>query len=123
MDDMLVLTGRGTRPGDPGADILFSLAFAAFMKSLEPQLPLLATLDAAPSGQPHPWAEVAIGSHYGCPSWAFCPFYFGVPLLTPNSREKGTLSIKGLLGNLVSDFWRALGGSSRWFPWCCYWTS
>ena len=32
------------------------------------------------------------------------PFYFffgGVPLLKPNSRKKGTLIIKGLLGNLV----------------------
>ena len=29
------------------------------------------------------------------------PFFFWVPLLKPNSRKKGTLIIKGLLGNLV----------------------
>ena len=32
----------------------------------------------------------------------FCPFYFRAPLLKPNSREKGTLIIKGLLRNQVS---------------------
>ena len=30
----------------------------------------------------------------------FCPFSFLVPLLKPNSRKKGTLIMKGLLGNL-----------------------
>ena len=33
----------------------------------------------------------------------FYPFSFWVPLLKPNSRKKGTLIIKGLLGNLVKD--------------------
>ena len=28
------------------------------------------------------------------------PFFFRVPLLKPNSREKGARIIKGLLGNL-----------------------
>ena len=37
----------------------------------------------------------------GAPVVPFCPFSFWVPLLKPNSREKGTLIIKGLLGNLV----------------------
>ena len=31
----------------------------------------------------------------------FYPFSFWVPLLKPNSRKKGTLIFKGLLGNLV----------------------
>ena len=35
------------------------------------------------------------------PSVPFYPFSFWVPLLKPNSRKKGTLIIKGLLGNLV----------------------
>ena len=30
----------------------------------------------------------------------FCAFLFGVPLLKPNIKNKGTLIIKGLLGNL-----------------------
>ena len=33
----------------------------------------------------------------------FYPFFWGVPLLKPNSRKKGTLIIKGLLGNLVVE--------------------
>ena len=32
----------------------------------------------------------------------FCPFSFWVRLLKPNIRKKGTLMIKGLLGNLGS---------------------
>ena len=31
----------------------------------------------------------------------FSPFYLGVSLLKLNSRKKGTLIVKGLLGNLV----------------------
>ena len=40
----------------------------------------------------------------GSPVILFCPFYLGVSLLTPNTREKGTLIIKGLLGNLGSKW-------------------
>ena len=36
----------------------------------------------------------------GFPVVPFCPFYLGVSLLKPNIRKKGTLIIKGLLGNL-----------------------
>ena len=36
----------------------------------------------------------------GSPVVPFYPFSFWVPLLKPNSRKKGTLIIKGLLGNL-----------------------
>ena len=41
------------------------------------------------------------GSLARCPSSTLLPFFFWVPLLKPNSRKKGTLIIKGLLGNLV----------------------
>ena len=37
----------------------------------------------------------------GSPVVPFYPFSFWVPVLKPNSRKKGTLIIKGLLGNLV----------------------
>ena len=37
----------------------------------------------------------------GSPVVPFCPFCLGVSLLKPNMRKKGTLIIKGLLGNLV----------------------
>ena len=33
----------------------------------------------------------------------FCPFPFWVPLSKPDSGKKGTLTIKGLLGNLVQE--------------------
>ena len=36
----------------------------------------------------------------GFPSSTLLPFFGGFPLLKPNSRKKGTLIIKGLLGNL-----------------------
>ena len=40
-------------------------------------------------------------SYLGSPVVPFCPFCLGVSLLKPNIRKKGTLIIKGLLGNLV----------------------
>ena len=40
--------------------------------------------------------------HLGSPVVPFYPFSFWVPLLKPNSRKKGALIIKGLLGNLVT---------------------
>ena len=43
------------------------------------------------------------GGYLGFPVLSFCPFSFWVPLLKPNSREKGTPIIKGLLGNLVMN--------------------
>ena len=50
----------------------------------------------------------------GSPAVPFYPFSFWVPLLKPNSRKKGTLIIKGLLGNLDSDLRiRAWGLRSR----------
>ena len=39
------------------------------------------------------------------PSSTLLPFFLGVPLLKPNSRKKGTLIIKGLLGNLGVCGW------------------
>ena len=43
----------------------------------------------------------APGFPYGAPVVPFYPFSFWLPLLKPNSRKKGTLIIKALLGNLV----------------------
>ena len=39
----------------------------------------------------------------GSPVVPFYPFSFWVPLLKPNSRKKGALIVKGLLGNLDSN--------------------
>ena len=38
--------------------------------------------------------------YLGSPVVPVYPFSFWVPLLKPNSRKKGSLIIKGLLGNL-----------------------
>ena len=35
----------------------------------------------------------------GSPVVPFCPFWYGISLLKPNSRKKGALIIKGLLEN------------------------
>ena len=43
----------------------------------------------------------------GFPSSTLLPFFLGVLLLKPNSRKKGTLIIKGLLGNLDEGAIRA----------------
>ena len=43
-------------------------------------------------------------SFLGSPVVPFSPFCYGVSLLKPNSSKKGTLIIKGLLGNLVVDY-------------------
>ena len=42
----------------------------------------------------------------GAPVVPFYPFSFWLPLLKPNSRKKGTLIIKGPLGNLGQDLHR-----------------
>ena len=42
----------------------------------------------------------------GSPVVPFYPFSFWVPLLKPNSKKKGTLIVKGLLGNLVLEVFK-----------------
>ena len=56
----------------------------------------------------------------GSPVVPFCPFSFWVPLLKPSSRKKGTLIIKkgtliikGLLGNLGCERWSLGVGAYR----------
>ena len=43
----------------------------------------------------------------------FCPFYFGVPLLKPDNKKKGTLIVMGLLRNLVLFHTAALVSRTR----------
>ena len=53
-----------------------------------------------------------VSKELGTPVVPFSPFYFGVSLLRPNSREKGTLVIRGVLGNLgkgVYGFYKVWG--------------
>ena len=51
------------------------------------------------------------GVKLGAPVVPFYPFSFGVPLLKPNSKKKGALIIKGLLGNLEKGSY-----SGAWIP-------
>ena len=44
----------------------------------------------------------------------FCPFHFGVSLLKQNSGKKGTLIIKGLLGNLANEACEIPFSSVQW---------
>ena len=73
-------------------------------------------------------ARVLMVHTLGSPVVPFYPFSFWVPFLKPNSRKKGTLIIKGLLGNLVQEcpafcnfqYWYLglLGMSQDWdFEW------
>ena len=47
--------------------------------------------------------KTLVNTCLGAPVVPFYPFSFWVPLLKPNSRKKGTLIIKGLLGNLAAE--------------------
>ena len=71
LSDWITLTSKGTRPGDPAADVLFSLVFAALIRTLEP---LLAAKGLAPTlsqvGEPPQWATRPEDSSLGFPSWA-----------------------------------------------------
>ena len=96
LSDWITLTGKGTRPGDPAADVLFSLVFAALVRTLEP---LLEAKGLAPSlsqiGDPPQWATRPKDSSLGFPSWAD-DFVSPVEAtsagqLIANVREVGTL--------------------------------
>ena len=54
---------------------------------------------------------------HGAPVVPFYPFSFWVPLLKPNSRKKGTLTIKGLLGNLVIHVQARVWSRVQQNPW------
>ena len=69
--DVLTYTSRGTRPGDPAADILFSLSFAAFIRQTEQTL-IEQGLESLPSASTtvHPWAHAEQTETVGFPAWA-----------------------------------------------------
>ncbi|CAE7459879.1 unnamed protein product [Symbiodinium sp. KB8] len=70
-DSVLVLTRRGSRPGDPLADLLFAFSFTALCKSIEGKLQLAGLATPVPrlaSAPPwHTWQEV---DAIGLPAWA-----------------------------------------------------
>ena len=67
----LTLTRRGTRPGDPAADAIFSLAMAAYLAQVDQALGrhnLLPMLAEPPDR--HPWALSSSEQRLGSPCWA-----------------------------------------------------
>ncbi|CAE7459588.1 unnamed protein product, partial [Symbiodinium sp. CCMP2456] len=71
INDVITLTRKGSRPGDPAADVIFSLVFAAFVKTVDGRLQ---TEGLAPSlaawGPNHSWADADAPLSLGLPSWA-----------------------------------------------------
>ena len=65
--------------------------------------------------------DTGFGTKLGSPVVPFCPFYLGVSFLEPNIRKKGTLIIKGLLGNLEKNS-AVLWGLRPWDSWC-FWVT
>ncbi|OLP91297.1 hypothetical protein AK812_SmicGene27032 [Symbiodinium microadriaticum] len=90
--DIITLTRKGTRPGDPAADVVFSLVFAAFVKEVECQLrsEQLAPEVVRPCSA-HPWAQSSSGCSIGLPSWADD---FVSPIEAPGPAELATTSCR-----------------------------
>ncbi|CAE7849805.1 unnamed protein product [Symbiodinium microadriaticum] len=68
---LLTATARGTRPGDPLADVLFSLTLSAYLRAVAHQLKeqgLDPALDT-PRSRPH-WAQCTDTLDIGAPAWA-----------------------------------------------------
>ena len=68
--------------------------------SSELQSPLAAVLSFECSSRFPSGVSSGDGQFLGSPVVPFYPFSFWVPLLSPKSRKKGALIIKGLMGNL-----------------------
>ena len=97
---------RGSNPQDPNPEC-FVFGSRGFGVSGAPEVPrveepraLLAENPSCAGIAPDSGCSVGAFMGLGSPVVLFYPFCFWVPLLKPNSRKKGTLIIKGLLGNL-----------------------
>ena len=67
----LILTARGSRPGDPLADILFAFTFSAYLRAAENALRQQGLhTPLPPAGQQSPWNEWDMPSDMGCAAWA-----------------------------------------------------
>ncbi|CAE7883540.1 hypothetical protein AK812_SmicGene281 [Symbiodinium microadriaticum] len=68
---LVTVTKRGTRPGDPAADALFSLTLAALMKSFAQTLKEKDLLCDLPKPRDrHEWACHSLDEDLGSPAWA-----------------------------------------------------
>ena len=67
----LTLTARGTRPGDPAADILFAFTMSAFPRSLESALAAKGLVQSLPKPPSRPgWVPLLRADGIGSPAWA-----------------------------------------------------
>ena len=67
----LVLTQRGSRPGDPLADLLFAFTFSAYVRSAEQALQSADLQTYCPAtAAPAPWCDWEPVSQVGIASWA-----------------------------------------------------
>ena len=67
----LVLTTRGSRPGDPLADILFAFSFAAYLRAAEKALEENDLASALPhTDMQSPWTTWEAPRSLGCAAWA-----------------------------------------------------
>ncbi|OLP84483.1 hypothetical protein AK812_SmicGene34646 [Symbiodinium microadriaticum] len=68
---LLTVTKRGTRPGDPAADVLFSLSLSALLKSVAGDLSSGGLLPDLPRpSHRHDWAGQGHDEDIGSPAWA-----------------------------------------------------
>ena len=68
---LLTVTKRGTRPGDPAADVLFSLSLSALLKSVAGDLSSAGLLPDLPRpSHRHDWAGQGHDEDIGSPAWA-----------------------------------------------------
>ena len=68
---LLTITARGTRPGDPLADCLFSLTLSAYLQSASSVLRDQGLLPHFDDPGPRPeWADSGPGLDLGAPAWA-----------------------------------------------------
>ncbi|OLQ10148.1 LINE-1 retrotransposable element ORF2 protein [Symbiodinium microadriaticum] len=67
----LVATFKGTRPGDPLADLLFGFTFSAYLRGAEQELHKRGLATCAPAFEGVPlWPEQAQAPSIGCVAWA-----------------------------------------------------
>ncbi|CAE7258989.1 Herc2 [Symbiodinium sp. KB8] len=71
LDSAIVLTRRGSRPGDPLADLLFAFSFTALCRSIETRLSQCGVATFVPTcAAPPPWLHWSPVDKVGLPAWA-----------------------------------------------------
>ncbi|CAE7688779.1 unnamed protein product [Symbiodinium sp. CCMP2592] len=70
-DGVAMLTARGSRPGDPLADVLFAFTFGSYVRAVKEALALKGLSTPVPeASSPPPWHTWEAVSTLGLPAWA-----------------------------------------------------